>query len=200
VAPLLPVSDDTVVAPAEASALTTQRADPTYAWTIALLPAAAIPFVMLEDPAGQLAGGAVWLLTLVLAQADAGRLEKVGVKVHPAWSLLSGIFYLVERTRKAGSTPAIPITWGAAVASSLAVFIWLVPDTWTFDPAEVQSEIQTWMDSEYDVDALVLCPPGEIEGEVGDTFTCDAMIGDGSSAKFRVTIEDDGYYSWVVIG
>lgn len=182
--------------------MTEVKGDPTYAWTMALIPAALIPIYYLL-PEVQLSTWmpllALGVTSLVLAGFDSARLQRLGV---PAWArmfpwvLLAPIFYLTARTKHAGSTQAIPVVWLAGFAG-LVVSVMTFAAVWVHPEADVEHEVQRWARSEYDARLRVDCP-GDLQGAAGDSYFCEVTDG-RNAAEVEVTLLDDGSYEWRAI-
>lgn len=192
--------DDTNHSPAPAkpgpSAKGPSRVDPTFAWAVALVPLVALPIYYLAPTDDAVSGTAfgVWIITAVLASADSNRLAARGVKVNAAWVLLLPLIYLIDRTKKADSTPAIPLVWVAGVGTYLAVVASL-GFVVEHDSTSVELEIASWAEEQSGSRPTVTCP--EIRGRDGDTFDCTARYGD-AVVPITVTLTDDGSYKWAV--
>ena len=136
----------------------------------------------------------VWGMTWLLARADSQRLRASGVHTTPSLALLGGIFYLLQRTKAAKSTPALPLVWLATTGVYVAI-VMSVGAVLTYDTAAVEADIESGFTDKGTPRAHVTCP--EIRGTDGDQFDCTASIG-GQSVAVVVTLTNDGGYRWQV--
>lgn len=113
------MSDVTEVAVDDTDTVAPGKVDPTYASAIALLPFGLLPFLTTINSDVITVTVLIGLASTVLARGDSKRLATVGVTLSPAWALLAGFAYLVVRTRRASSTPALPLVWVAALMATV---------------------------------------------------------------------------------
>lgn len=172
------------------------KVDPSFAWAFALLPVVAIPAYYLFPTEGGLgiAVVGIWFISLILATMDAKRLQQAGIKVNSSWAVLLGLAYLMARTKAAKSTPALPLVWCGAVAVYFAV-ISTLGYVAQHDRAEVEGEIESWLDTQGVSGATVDCP--EISGRDGAEFDCTAVTDEGT-LPVTVTLTNDGSYKWQI--
>ena len=98
------------------------KVDPTFAWSLAFAPLLIAVFPYVARGASELVGLAAALgLNIGLALADRARLAKAGIAVKVAWAIFLVPGYLIVRTIRAGSTPAIPVVWFVTFFVSLAI-------------------------------------------------------------------------------
>jgi hypothetical protein len=180
---------------------TAQRADPTFAWTLAVSPiiAAILPlaFPTIDEAS---AFGAAVLLNSVLAIADQSRLSKVGVNINLLWALLLVPVYLIVRTVKAKSTPAIPVVWCAAVLVSLVLANWSLvtgPGAVSMDSPLLERQITEAIRSQSGEAVEVTCPV-DVEAAVGSSFPCDVEASDGWYHAYVTVTAEDGSYTWTL--
>jgi len=138
-----------------------------------------------------------FLVTCLLANLDRSRLISRGISVSGWWILLLVPGYLIERTRRAGSTAAIPLTWFATFFLSI-VASFSFAAAYEIDTLEVEQEIESWAYRQTDYRADVECPDGSWY-RVGETFNCTMrFVGTSETGVVTVTVKDDGYYIWEV--
>ena len=170
--------------------------DPTFAWTLAFAPLliAVFPFVIPNLSTG-ISLLIAWGLNIGLAYADETRLSKVGIKVNSAWVLLVP-GYLIVRTMKAGSTPAIPVVWFVTFFVSLAIPGPANNGPVTMDSHQLEQKLVQGMQQQYHIRVKVNCPQNPVV-PVGNNFPCNVTARDGSTGQIYVTVTDsDGHYQW----
>jgi hypothetical protein len=174
------------------------RVDPTYAWTIALLPLVWIPLAYLAPAAASSWGVfGVWAATAGLAGLDSRRLREQGVMVS-AWSVLLLIpVYLILRTKRAGSTPAIPVVWFASFGASILALTTFAA-VYDFDGDYAEPQIEKWLRDQGVRNVNVDCP--DTTTRVGGEIECSVTDASGRSVTVVVTMAEDGAYSWQVAG
>ena len=187
------------------------RVDPTYAWALAATPlvAALLPlaFPTISDTA------ALWVavaINSVLVVADLNRLKAVGIEINALLALLVVPLYLVLRTKRANSTPAIPVVWVAAFLVALALPNLAAgqsvgsdggtgSNTVRMDSNTLESQLTGLVAKQVggsESDVTVSCP-SSIEADLGSPFPCDVSASDGSSGSVYVTVNDAaGHYDW----
>lgn len=170
------------------------KVDPTYAWTVAALPLATLILVFVVPSAIDWAWVPVLAVTLLLCSLDRRRIEEVmGVELPPADVLLVPL-YLVDRTRKIRSTPAIPVAWFAAFGFSLlALSTFAAPAD--FVGSDVEPEIATWVQQQGAHGISVDCPEA-VTVRAGQTVSCTVSDTVGNSRMVDVTVQTD-QYTWV---
>jgi hypothetical protein len=94
------------------------RPSMTYAWLLAVTPVmfllTDLTFLRLFAGDSVLSSSAVSMGLLVgLVLADSSKLQRAGVRVSPWWGVLLLPVYLILRTKRAGSTVAVPVVWFA---------------------------------------------------------------------------------------
>jgi hypothetical protein len=108
--------------------------------------------------------------------------------------------YLIVRTVKAKSTPAVPVVWFVCLFASFVVAnVTATPGPVTMDSHKVESQLARAVRAQYGVRVDVSCPANPVV-PVGDNFSCDVTAPvDGSTASVYVTVTDsDGRYTWVL--
>lgn len=170
------------------------RTDPTYAWTIAALPIVWIPLAYFA-PAIAVSPFVLfgyWVLAYILAVLDSRQLHRAGIEVAPRLVVLIP-WYLIRRTTRARSTPAIPIVWFAAAAASLLAQFTFAAVV-QVDGDVLEPEIKKWATDQGAAVASIDCPT--TWAHEGDTITCSVTLDDGSLAPVDVELGDNGYYTW----
>lgn len=183
---------------APASALHTEpgkpRDDNTFAWTVALLPVLLLPLDYFAPQASAVSWPLVVIVTVVLVTLDTKRLERRGIHSGAGWALLVPV-YLILRTIRAKSTPAIPIVWFAAFGLSiLGAFTFAA--AYEFDESFAETSISQWLKENGSGGGISVDCPDTGYVRAGDSVRCSASDGAGSSLDVEVTVEQDGYYSW----
>ena len=166
----------------------------TFAWLLALLPVLLAPidyFAPHVSDARWFWYGCIALVTSLVLQ-DIQELAKRGIRLSKAWILFSPGF-LIARTIKAKSTVAIPIACFASFAISFAV-IWSVP-MYDFDGASTETSIEEWY-ADNDTPGVTVSCPSQQDVYEGDEVWCTASNEYGDEVRVKVTIGDDGWWSW----
>lgn len=172
----------------------------------------AIAFVLLDmfSIAITLAGVRGWFYALALSAAaitlvilDARELRRHGHQVTAVWLLLTGIAYLIHRTRRAQLSAVIPVAYALTSLTAMVITI-------NIFAAEVAEE-ERLLDEEAARIELVVAEleqafPGT-DGEVrcdymqweafGYTTTDCTITTDGDYRWVEVTMHDDGSWTWV---
>lgn len=177
----------------------TVRPDSTYAWAIALLPLALVAIQYLAPSVGASTGliVAAFVATVVLCFLDMQRLKHSGVEAPPDIAVLLVPLYLIARTVRAKSTPAIPLVWFVAFGFSiLASFTFAA--AYSFDDTVLENQIEQWFETNQGVTGASVNCPSDVTGRAGDTFDCTARDESGS-VTVRVLIGDGGTYTWQVV-
>lgn len=186
--------EQTSAPPAAGSVTTPGRVDPTFAWAMALAPLLAFAGLYVLpglEVLGVLSFGLA-VLTVILAFLDAARLQRAGVEISAAWSLLLGGVYLIVRTVRAKSTPALPVVWFATSAVAV-VASFTFAAVISYDESDVEGEIESWASDNGASGTTVDCPH-DLAGRVDDTMTCFARVpGVRGQSVVTVTIADEGY-------
>ncbi|MBB3041044.1 DUF4333 domain-containing protein [Nocardioides soli] len=165
-----------------------------YVWTIALLPLVWLPlgYWVPALAAQEWAMIAYWVIAVVLAILDSQQLKKGGVNVSPGAALLIPL-YLILRTVRARSTPAVPILWfasfGAAVIGQLTFAA-----SYQFDGEWIEPDIAEWATNQGAGEVDVDCPTKWVHAD--EEVRCTVTDGAGNTASVIATLGDDGYYSW----
>jgi hypothetical protein len=135
-------------------------------------------------------------LNIALVFADQKRLQSVGINVNAAWVLLVP-GYLIVRTNRAKTTPAIPVVWFITFFASLAVPV-LIPAAAgpiTMDSHKVEEQLTQSIQQQDGVRPTVSCPYNP-RVAVNDTFTCTARDRTGSVHVLVTVTDSDGRYTW----
>jgi hypothetical protein len=182
------------------------RVDPTYAWTLAATPllAALVPFAVPTLDADAQAGiGLVLALAaqIGLGLLDHSRLREAGVDISSGWILLTP-GYLIVRTMRARSTPAIPVVWFLAAFASLVVAS-LVPvgaEEIEMDAPRLEIQLQRAIERQHNAATTVHCPQGRwsFNAVVGEPFACQVKAVDGRFSVYVTVTDDAGHYDWIV--
>lgn len=178
----------------------TRVVDPTYAWTLAVAPLiyALLPFAFPEITAATALGVAV-IANSVLALLDVNRVNKAGADVNVLWALFLVPVYLVLRTKKVGSTPAVPIVWVGAFLTSLVVAnATAVPGSVEFNQVSLETQLEDQIEAQYGERPQVDCPDGMTMATVGDPFPCAGEAQDGYFSVYVTITDGDGAYSWQI--
>ena len=193
-----------------------------WAWAIALSPLSYAAVALLTwdqaDVVFWLAGFAIVVAATIACGLDVRALRKRGVPADAAFTLLMMVFYLIGapayliyRSRKAGTSPAPPITWFATTAAVAIAFVLTVPGAAPSDPAPVydtldtpviasEGELESSLKDEFasdGVNAIINCPSGASYAW-GSRVVCEAMPMGDSYVKVVVNIRNDGRYTWRV--
>jgi hypothetical protein len=180
----------------------TPKADPTFAWTLAFAPLlfVLVPLVFrtISDSNSLFIAVAV---NVGLCVADRASLKKAGLYVDSGWVLLVP-GYLIVRTKRAESTPAIPVVWFVSFLVSLALPT-LIPATGgpvTMDSHKVEEQIVQAFRTQERLRVTVSCPH-DPRVPINGQFTCNVTAPtDGSTARILVTVTDsDGRYTWQMV-
>lgn len=169
--------------------------DTSLAWVLALIPALwlpvdyFVPAVANERPA-ILIGIAVSTLLIYL---DKRRLRERGVESAWLISYLLIPLYLIIRTRRAGSSMAIPIVWFATFGLSLLGTFTFTASYW-FDGDVESRNIEHQLSEQGIRGTNVSCP--DRAAHDGDTITCTVVDRHGNSSLITVTIDSDNGYVW----
>lgn len=173
------------------------KPDPTFAWTLAFAPLliAFVPLVIpnLSDYDGVMAAIA---LNVVLWLFDRNRLAKAGININSAWVLLVP-GYLIVRTIRAHSTPAIPVVWFVTFFASFAVPV-LIPAAAgpvTMDSIKLEHQLSRSIRQQTGTPATVTCLSNP-RVPVNGTFTCTARDSTGSAHVIVTVTDSDGRYRW----
>jgi hypothetical protein len=135
-------------------------------------------------------------LNIALVFADRKRLEVVGIHINRAWVLLVP-GYLIVRTMRAKTTPAIPVVWFITFFASLAVPV-LIPAAAgpiTMDSHKLEGELSQFIEQQTGMPATVTCPDNP-RVHINDTFTCTARDSTGSAHVIVQVTDADGRYQW----
>jgi hypothetical protein len=139
---------------------------------------------------------------VALVVLDSRTLRKRGVVVSDGWALVVPI-YLILRTHRAGSTPAIPIVWFVTFLVSISGLLALpaLDTTATNGDAvassdDVEANIERKFSRTAGVDVAAHCPDRDYTA--GETFFCTATA-QGDRARLRVSVYDGGAFEWAVI-
>lgn len=184
-------------APAPSAPAPSQRSHTdAYVWTLALLPIIMLPIDYFAPQAS--VGG--WWVAIIVATAlcvfDARHLASRGVNAPSAWWCVLIPGYLIARTVRSGSTPAIPIVWFISFGVSvLGAFTFAA--AYEIPRYQLENDIEEWAADNGARSARVICP-ATTAVRVGDTVDCTITEG-GLSGIVRVTIEDGGGYSWRLV-
>jgi hypothetical protein len=196
-----PSSNPTPLAPAEPPTKPTTA----YAWTVALLPLAFVVLAVaaINYPALSTGTTLVYLaVASLLCYLDSRVLRRHGLDAGQWWLFLIPV-YLIVRTRRASSTPAIPIVWFVTFALSLiapfSAYAGSVDDgSGSIDTLTMEVEIQSGLeDKGFKVDDVTCADPGDAVSQ-GDQTTCDGSLKNGSTFTVLVTFNSDGSYVWQV--
>ncbi len=183
-------------APSPAMAGSSSAKDETsFAWTIAFIPAIWLPVTYFAPGTAQSAFAVVgiYVATLTLVFFDEKRLNERGVHVTSSWALILVPAYLVSRTKRAGSTPAMPIAWFVTAGISiLAMFTFAA--SYEFDGDVEGSAIERQMDRRGFAGVHVDCPSKT--GHDGDTILCTVKDRQGNRGVLTVTLDSDTGYVW----
>jgi len=177
------------------TATTSSKVDPTYAWTVAALPLASLVLAFMVPSAIGWAWAPTLAVSIMLCSLDRRRIEDVtGVELAPSDVLLVPL-YLIDRTRKVGSTPAIPVVWFAAFGFSvLALSTFAAPVEFT--GSYVEPRIASWVRQQGGQGITVECPDaGTVRA--GQVVSCSVSDQAGNSRMVDVTVESDQYtWNW----
>ena len=173
------------------------KVDPTFAWTLAAAPLL-FAFLPLAFPNidGATAFWVAVIVNTVLAIADASRLNRAGAHISLllAWFVIP--VYLIVRTIKAKSTPAIPVVWFVAFFASLIIGNQTGPVT--FDQHLVERQLETTIKQRIGERPMVDCPQ-DTAAPVGESFWCDLTASDGTYQVKVTVIDSDGNFEWHIM-
>lgn len=175
-----------------------RRLDNNYAWALAVTP---LVYLLVAAALGGfgdagigLAAVAELVALIALVNADHRRLDTVGASVSSALGVFVIPIYLLVRTRRAGSTPLIPILWVAAAAASWLAWDHIVP--MQIDTQLVSQEASSQLSNASGSRVDVTCPDSAYL-RVGQSMDCHYSSADGFSGLLLVTLKNsDGYVSW----
>jgi hypothetical protein len=172
-----------------------------YVWAVALLPIALIVLYLTvpEVFSTNYIWFGYWAVAAVLCWLDAKQLRARGVWVEAIGGILLLPLYLISRTRRAGSTPGIPIVWFAAFGGSILA-AYLAAGPYDFDEDQIETDVASQLDEQLDGSFSVDCPEtGTVVG--GDVVTCDYSDESGTtSGTLAITFDRKGSYSWQATG
>lgn len=177
------------------AAVTPIKDETSYAWTIALLPALWLPFAYFA-PGWEQTNYALLgfvLVTLMLAYFDGKRLRERGVDLDSSWAFILIPVYLMNRTKHAGSTPAIPIAWFVTFGISILASFTFAASI-QFDGDVESRNIEGQLDDQGYPGIDVTCPSKT--GHTGDTVLCTVVDQQGNSGVLTVTLDSDTGYVW----
>lgn len=140
--------------------------------------------------AGNALGAAV-IVGSILALADCARLSKAGVGINPLWALFGIPLYLIVRTMKAKSTPAIPVVWFVALLAAFALSNTIGPVA--MDSEKVESQIARTIKRELGTEATVVCPADPVV-RIDESFICRVHSSNGVVRMTVRVIDRDGRY------
>ncbi|MDI6911509.1 hypothetical protein [Nocardioides sp.] len=187
--------DDPASPPVPAGSAPRARVDPTFAWTAATLPLAYVPIAYFAPAAAVATGGVLALAAAVSCVLDHRRVRAAvdgSGRDFPPVSVLIPFLYLVLRTIRIKSTPAIPVVGVAAIGLVILgqlTFAQIVQ----FQGDSIEADIAKWAREQGATSAHVECPNKMIRAD--QEVTCIVSAG-GQQAPVTVKIGDDGYYWW----
>jgi uncharacterized membrane protein YhaH (DUF805 family) len=175
----------------------TGRDDPSIAWVLALVPLLWLPFDYFSPEFS--ASGIALVISISVCAAlgawDARRLRDRGFSISGTWALLLVPVYLIERTKRAQSTPLIPIAWflgfAIAILGSFTFAATYSFDDW--DEAAIEEKLNV-SGGAYSLE----CPEETVSD--GDRVWC-TLFSEGESAELVVDIIRAGSefsYEWQV--
>lgn len=188
-----------------------------WAWRIALSPLLLFVAAGALDPSyptwiAYALGLVVVIGATFAVDRDVRLLKEHGVGAEQSFTaavlllyLIGAPAYLIHRTRKAGTTALIPITWfvTALVALSpvvIAATAGTLPGE-TENSADYASEMGLNLESELEdagaVDPIVTCPDAASYDE-GDMVICDVTSTSDGAFEVVVNIRNGGYFEWQV--
>lgn len=165
--------------------------DPSFAWAIALLPLVLVPLLIYRP--GVTDQWPFWigvgLITLILGSIDNRVLRSRGLTNAPTVTSWGVPFYLIARTRRVGSTAAIPIVWFAAVAAAILTAV-LAPAHYDYDSKVIEQDISSQYGDQLGQDVTVSCPSAH-NVTAGDKIHCSAQDKTGNRVLVLVEFNDD---------
>jgi hypothetical protein len=179
---------------------TTEVPDETsFVWLLALLPLLWLGFDLVA-PQYSLSTTVVFVATSLngaLATADSQRLARRGIRLSPLWGWLLMPVYLIQRTRRAGSTVAIPLVFFVTFAVYM-VAVFTFAATYQLTEADID-HIERSLEQSSSIDNLTVdCPDTVVSN--GDRLWC-TVRGGGETADLTVDFSTSGtdfIYSWQV--
>ena len=179
------------------------RVDNSFAWALVAIPlltaVVAVTLYMLKIDASQ---DWFWLASIgvvaAVALLDERRLRSQGIRISGLGAALLVPFYLIDRSRKAKQTYALPVAWVIAAVvgygGSVAADRYMGPVDLNMPGIEIY--LQQQLDSAYSTSTTVTCPEQQ-RWWVHDEFVCQATDSSGE-VPVRVTLTDrDGGLTWL---
>jgi hypothetical protein len=169
------------------------RVDPTYAWTTALLPLTWLLVAYFAPEALTWAWLPLVGVAVLLCALDRRRIRaETGIELAPSDLLIVPV-YLIDRTRKLHSTPAIPVVWFVATGVAL-LSMFTFAASYQFDGDGIEPQITKWIKGQGIDDATVDCPNTWVHE--GKKVTCTVIRPNGKMTAVYVQLDSDGFYTW----
>lgn len=183
-------------APGTDAPVSGSRDETAFAWTLAVLPVAWIVLYITAPKAAisPWAWGGLIALSLLLSTLDARGVRARGhdeIGTAAGWGIP---FYLIERTKKVGSSAFIPIIWFAGVGGAILTYF-VAPGVYDIDGAALSSQIQGQFQHQTSTTATVHCPNAHHVTK-GDTLTCTVEGAAELGTEIQVSFNGDGSYTW----
>lgn len=187
-----------------------------WAWRVALsaLIWGGVVWWLIDNDAPDWAYGAAGIVLLIGAtfatDRDVRTLKQHGVEAEQAFTaavlllyVIGAPAYLIHRTRKARTTPLIPLTWFAGAMLAVTPFLLggfsdtpgLFGSTEDVNVPGIESSLEDGL-KDYGVrGATVDCPDDESYAE-GDMVMCDATAPNEGDFEIVLDMRNDGYFEW----
>ncbi|HET7690501.1 MAG TPA: hypothetical protein VFK41_08990 [Nocardioidaceae bacterium] len=177
--------------------------DHTFAWMLAIVPLVWLTFAWAwlatfpdADNAAAYTAASVasFIATVAFVTGDERRAKKAGVRLSSAAGVFLLPLYLVQRTKRAGSTPLIPFVWLLAVLVAIGASVSLIPQRVSVNMPFVETQIARDASTQLGGKVSVDCPE-LVTVNVGEELSCTATVG-AFSRLLTLKFDAEGGYSW----